>query len=270
MCLAASVLVYLLSLLFKEKTDPRVKEIYGKLPQLNCGACGLGSCQQFAEKLLTPAEEEDEKEEMHCQHADPEVLDSLLNDGYGINVKKQKQIAVVRCNGSCLNAPPKVKFYNINKCIYAHKLGSGENFCPSGCLHLGDCVTVCRYGAIEISKTTGLPVVNEKCTACGDCVDACPRKIIELRDCGVRNRRIYVACINHERNKREIIKNCKTACINCDKCIESCEFFAITKKNNYAYIDFEKCVLCRKCVLVCPNSSILMINFNNNKEKENN
>lgn len=32
-------------------------------------------------------------------------------------------------------------------------------------------------------------------------------------------------------------------------------------KNNRAYIDYEKCKLCRKCVVVCPTEAIHEINF---------
>ena len=46
----------------------------------------------------------------------------------------------------------------------------------------GDCVAACQFGAIVVNPETGLPEVDEtKCTACGACVKACPRNIIELR-----------------------------------------------------------------------------------------
>jgi formate hydrogenlyase subunit 6/NADH:ubiquinone oxidoreductase subunit I len=39
-------------------------------------------------------------------------------------------------------------------------------------------------------------------------------------------------------------------------------------ENNLAYIDFEKCKLCRKCVEVCPTEAIHEINFPARKVKE--
>jgi ferredoxin len=38
-------------------------------------------------------------------------------------------------------------------------------------------------------------------------------------------------------------------------------------ENNLAFIDADKCKLCRKCVLECPTSSILEIGFPPRKEK---
>ena len=32
-------------------------------------------------------------------------------------------------------------------------------------------------------------------------------------------------------------------------------------ENNLAFIDSEKCKLCRKCVVECPTSAILELNF---------
>jgi ferredoxin len=112
-----------------------------------------------------------------------------------------------------------------------------------------------------MDPVTGLPVVDdEKCTACGACVDACPRNIIELRKKNKKDRKIFVCCINEE--KGAVAKrNCSVACIGCSKCFKVCPYDAITMNNNLAFIDSEKCKLCRKCVTECPTDAIHEINF---------
>ena len=45
-------------------------------------------------------------------------------------------------------------------------------------------------------------------------------------------------------------------------------FDAITMNNNLAYIDYEKCKLCRKCVVECPTKAIHELNFPPRKEKK--
>lgn len=45
------------------------------------------------------------------------------------------------------------------------------------CLKCFACVSVCPNGALE--EKDGNLVVNEKCTDCGDCIDACPASSIK-------------------------------------------------------------------------------------------
>jgi len=172
---------------------------------------------------------------------------------------------VVRCNGSKAHAPAKVVFDSASRCSFAHSLFSGESGCPDGCLGLGDCVVSCHFDALHIDSETGLPVVNDKCVACGACVKACPRGVIELRYKGKKDRRVFVSCINTEKGAIAK-KNCEVACIGCGKCVKVCPFDAITLANNLAYIDFEKCKLCRKCVAECPTGAIHELNFPTRKE----
>ena len=74
------------------------------------------------------------------------------------------------------------------------------------------------------------------------------------------DRRVYVSCVN--KDKGPVAKKaCAVACIGCGKCVKACAFEAITLQDNLAYIDFEKCRLCRKCVDECPQQSILAVNF---------
>ncbi len=76
-----------------------------------------------------------------------------------------------------------------------------------------------------------------------------------------------MSCINEEKGA-VAKKNCSVACIGCSKCFKVCKYDAITMENNKAFIDSEKCVLCRKCVLECPTSAILELNFPPPRKKE--
>jgi ferredoxin len=125
-------------------------------------------------------------------------------------------------------------------------------------LGYGDCVEACAFDAIKVNPETGIAEVDpDKCTACGACVKACPKKIIELRKKWPKNRAVYVACASKDKGA-VTMKACKAGCIGCGKCAKVCAFDAITVENGLAYIDSQKCKLCRKCVNECPTGAIVL------------
>ena len=175
--------------------------------------------------------------------------------------EKAPQVAVLRCSGSCDKRKKTSVYEGISTCASVAALYGGETDCAFGCLGKGDCEAACQFGAIKVNPETGLPEVDEeKCTACGACVKACPKQLLELRNKGPKGRRIWVACRNKDKGA-PARKACLAACIGCGKCAKECAFGAITVENNLAYIDFTKCRMCRKCVAACPTGAIHEVNF---------
>jgi Na+-translocating ferredoxin:NAD+ oxidoreductase subunit B len=265
--LVSAVVLYFVAQKFKVIEDPRISVVEESLPAANCGGCGYAGCRNFAEALVKKGDEEKNLEGLNCPVGGSDVMKKVAAILGLEAVEAEPLIAVVRCNGSLEHAPSKVKYDGAATCGFAHNLFAGASGCAYGCLGLGDCVTACTFDAIYMDEETGLPVVKDNCVACGACVKACPRKIIELRAKGKKDRRIYVCCVNKEKGG-PARKNCSVACIGCGKCVEACAFDAITLENNLAYIDFEKCKLCRKCAPVCPTEAIHEISFPPRKEKE--
>jgi Na+-translocating ferredoxin:NAD+ oxidoreductase subunit B len=265
--LISAVVLFFIAQKFKVIEDPRISEVEENLPAANCGGCGYAGCRNFAEALVRKADNDNSIEGLNCPVGGSEVMKKVAGVLGLEAVETEPMIAVIRCNGSFKNAPAKVKYDGPSTCAFAHNLYAGTSGCAHGCLGLGDCVTACIFDAIHIDEETGLPVVNDKCTACGACVKACPRSIIELRAKGKKDRRIYVCCVNKEKGG-PARKNCSVACIGCGKCLEACAYEAITIENNLAYINFEKCKLCRKCAVVCPTDAIHEMNFPPRKDKE--
>jgi len=262
-----ALILYFVAQKFKVIEDPNIDLVEEALPAANCGGCGFAGCRNFAEALVSKANDEKSLEGLNCPVGGADVMKTVAAL---LNLEAEDvepMIAVVRCNGSFAHAPSKVRYDGPATCAFAHNLYAGTSGCQYGCLGLGDCVAACDFDAIHMNPETGLPVVNDKCVACGACVKACPRDIIELRNKGKKDRRIYVCCVNKEKGG-PARKNCSVACIGCGKCVEVCPFDAITLENNLAYIDFEKCKLCRKCVPVCPTEAIHEINFPLRKEEK--
>ena len=255
--LASAVILYFVAQKFKVEEDARIDIVTDLLPGANCGGCGFPGCRGFAEACVKA----DSLDNLLCPVGGLPVM-CKVSESLGMAVcQATPKIAVVRCNGSCANRPRTNKFDGARNCKVAAQLYAGETNCSYGCFGYGDCVEACKFDAIVINPETGLPVVDEdKCTACGACVKACPKKVIELRNKGPKGRRVFVSCINKDKGG-VARKACSAACIGCGKCQKVCPFGAIKVENNLAYIDFELCRSCRKCVNECPTGAIHDVNF---------
>lgn len=252
-----ALLLFLVAKKFKVEEDPRIDEVEKMLPGANCGGCGFAGCRGMSEALVA----RDDISSLYCPVGGGECMKKIADYLGKAATEREPMVAVVRCAGTCENRPKTNMFDGASSCLIASSLYAGNTGCSFGCLGLGDCVAKCEFGALSINPATGLPEVDEeKCTACGACVKACPKYIIELRKKAPKGRKIYVSCVNKDKGA-VARKACKVACIGCGKCAKVCPFEAITVENNLAYIDFTKCKMCRKCVAECPTGAIVEFGF---------
>jgi len=253
----AAVILFFVARKFKVFEDPRIESVQEILPAANCGGCGFAGCRNFAEALVKA----DTFEGLVCPVGGAKVME----DAAAILGKEapvvEPLVVVLLCNGTPEFRPRTSIYTGVSDCRISHNLYTGETDCSFGCMGYGDCVRACKFSAIYMDPETKLLVViDDNCVACGACVKACPRNIIELRRKAKKDRKIYVACSNCDKGG-PARRACKVACISCGKCGKVCQFDAIAIVNNLAYIDATKCTFCRKCAVECPTNAILELNF---------
>jgi Na+-translocating ferredoxin:NAD+ oxidoreductase RNF subunit RnfB len=263
LAIVSAVILYFVAQKFKIFEDPRIDQVQEILPAANCGGCGFAGCRNFAEALVA-AETFDG---LNCPVGGSAVMQSAAGILGKAAVAVDPTVAVLLCNGTPEYRPRTSVYDGAADCRIQHSLYIGETDCSYGCLGNGDCVKACQFDSMYMDPVTQLPVIiDDKCVACGACVKACPRKLIELRKKAKKDRKIYVACSNCDKGG-PARRACKVACIACSKCVKACEFGAIVIENNLAYINAAKCTFCRKCVTECPTNSILEFNFPPRKPK---
>lgn len=195
----------------KVEEDPRIEELNQKLPGLNCGACGFPSCREFAKGVI---EGREEAINAMCRVAGPNVVE-LVSKLAGITKELAKEIAVVFCGAKDKDKTMKAAYRGITTCRSANIIFGGGMNCEYGCLGFGDCAKACPFDAIEI--VDGLPKINpSKCTACGKCVGACCRDIIELMPYSVDN--LVVPACRSKDSGAFVKKICSVGCIACKIC----------------------------------------------------
>ena len=250
----SAVILYFVAQKFKVEEDPRIDDVEKMLPGANCGGCGFAGCRAMAEAMV----KEDDISSLYCPVGGGDCMKQIAAYLGKVAPEKEPTVATVRCGGVCAKRSRTNEYNGSKNCAVAASFYVGETACAYGCLGYGDCVEACAFDAIKVNPETGIAEVDaDKCTACGACVTACPKKIIELRKKWPKNRAVFVSCVSKDKGA-VTMKACKAGCIACGKCMKVCAFDAITIENGVAYIDSQKCKLCRKCVNECPTGAIVL------------
>ncbi len=211
--------------------DPRIEAVAGMLPGANCGACGQVGCRPFAEHLVAG-----DTEPATCTviSADErEDLAAYLGVAVG---SANRRVARLLCAGGCDVAPARAEYIGLQTCRAAAAVAGGAKACSWGCLGLADCVRSCAFDAMFMNPV-GLPVViPDLCTACGDCVDACPKDLYTLMP---ETQNLIVQCRNLlEGGEAEAV--CTVACTACGKCALDASPGLIEMRQGLAVIDYAR------------------------------
>jgi len=198
--------------------DPRIGQVEDLLPKSNCGACGQADLLGVAAGTV------------------------------------EKQVARLACGGGRHVAFLRARYEGLKTCRAAAVVSGGGKECAWGCLGLADCANVCTFDAIHMDMH-GLPVVDsEKCTACNDCVEVCPKGLFSLESV---SHRLWVACKN-QADGDTAEASCEVACTACGKCVADAPLKLMQLSNNLAVVNYDwNDQATREPIERCPTGAIV-------------
>jgi len=215
---------------FGAEPDPRLEEVEGLLPGVNCGACGYAGCAAFAAALVSGKA----KDPGVCPSSNPAAV-ARICAVLGLTAsERQPKVAVVMCGGDRDHAQDAALYNGVADCKDAMMVAGGAKGCRYGCLGLATCARACPFQAIEITPT-GIALVHpERCTGCGKCVASCPRQLIRLVP---RRATVHVLCSSPAKGpaKRAV---CQRACIACRKCVKAAGEAHMSMKGFLAVVNY--------------------------------
>jgi len=238
--------------------DPRIGEVEELLPNSNCGACGLPGCRAFAEAVV------DGKEQPSgCTVMGKEDLADVASY-LGVDAgEANKRVARLLCAGGKNEAARNSDYAGLETCKAAASVAGGGKACNWGCLGLADCEDACLLDAIYMNDDLLPVVIPERCTACNDCVVACPKDLFELMPI---EQKLIVQCKNLL--KGDAAEDlCSVACNTCNRCVADSEPGVIEIIDNLAVINYEKNELTSpKAIERCPTEAIVWVEGQQFKE----
>jgi|ERR1043166_682016 Na+-translocating ferredoxin:NAD+ oxidoreductase RNF subunit RnfB len=231
--------------------DPRIELVAQMLPNANCGACGLPGCRAFAEQAV-----ERKVAPAQCTVANDSTRQAIAAF-LGVEAgAANKRVARLLCAGGSDVARIQAEYRGLSTCAAAAAVAGGGKACAWGCLGLADCQRVCDFAAITMNAA-GLPVVDpERCTACGDCVDACPKSLFVLLPLA---HRLLVQCKNLVTGNA-VLEDCKVACTACGKCVQDAAPGLISVSSGVAVVDYDLIAQATEAAVArCPTNAIVWL-----------
>lgn len=169
----------------------------------------------------------------------------------------EDMVAVVNCSRIQGKVHKKYNYIGYGTCSGANLAFSGPLDCQYGCVGFGECAEACPFDAITM--VDGFPTVDpDECVACGSCVKACTKGIIQLIP---KNARVFCPCSTKDVAK-VTMSVCKVGCIRDKACIRKCPAKAISEVDGVVTIDQKTCMEygpgCEEvCISACKKVHIL-------------
>ncbi len=247
--IVSAAILFIAAKFMAVKVDKRATDTREALPGVNCGACGYIGCDDYAKAL---AEDKDNKVGINLCTPGGDSVAQKLAEILGREFEDvEEKVAFVACKGDCNVTTNIMDYKGLASCAACNTLYQGKGVCNFTCLGYGDCLAVCKFGAIRVEGDLAI-IDRTLCTGCGMCTSVCPNNLIHIVP---QKSAVFVGCSN--KTVGSLTRGvCNVGCIGCKICEKKCPEEAIKVENNVAIIDQNKCTKCMVCKEVCPRKII--------------
>ncbi|MDR2767923.1 MAG: RnfABCDGE type electron transport complex subunit B [Treponema sp.] len=250
LALALGLALGLFKEIFYVEEDPLKGRLREVLPGANCGGCGFPGCDGYAAAVAGG------EDITRCTAGGKAVADALAAIMGAAAVEVIPMVSVRCCLGGKDIAVPRGIYTGLPSCRGA-KLTGGSKLCAYGCVGFGDCVKVCKFGALTLGEDLLPHVDRAKCTGCKVCVAECPQGILRVIP---RDKQLTITlCSNRNPVRAAIRKTCRVGCIKCGICVKNCPEQCIVLDNGIPAIDYARCTNCGTCESKCPTHVIEVV-----------
>lgn len=231
--------------------DPRIEAVTALLPGNNCGACGQPGCRGFAERVIARDLQPAQCTVMNGEQA------SQVAAYLGVAVGSvSRRVARLLCGGGLGRAVRLAEYRGLQTCAAAATVAGGGTACSWACLGLSDCARACTFDAIRMNARALPVVLPARCTACNDCVEACPRDLFTLMPL---EQKLIVQC-RSQLEGAAAEASCSAACNACGRCVVDAAPGVIRMVHGLATIDYARNALANpKATARCPTRAIAWV-----------
>jgi Na+-translocating ferredoxin:NAD+ oxidoreductase subunit B len=245
--LICGLILAVASRIFAVHEDPRIETVTSYLPGINCGACGFAGCSDYARSIVLNG-----ADISICRPGGQETVQRIAAF-MGIKAsEREREVALVLCNGDDSSAVHKADYNGIADCASAELAGGASKACRFGCLGLGSCARACPVKAIEITAGRIALIHPELCIGCGKCIKKCPRHLIRMVP---ESRSIHVLCMSKDRGNA-VKKVCSVGCIGCTLCTRAVNQQGIRMEGALAVVDYSIPLDNDEVITKCPQHTI--------------
>lgn len=125
------------------------------------------------------------------------------------------------------------------------------------CIACGECLNVCPTKAIDLNPPSPIEI-NDNCVCCGQCIEMCKFDAIYGYDDYFYSldEGLYYARNFLEGKREGTLDLSSKKCQVCGICSKNCPTDALILEDDKIVFDSEKCIYCRQCQAICPVDAI--------------